>query len=1101
MYTLHKLALLLFFLLSFWACLIAKRPFKPIIEPQITQSENYFPFTENKGQWHSNVIYQVDLPLGKLYLEQNCLTYCFLNTLPHAHGLKEEEHYHNYIAHRLKAHVYKVHFVNSNYKPQLIPQYISPDYANYFKGDKAVSGVYSYKSVCYKNLYSGIDLEFYTQREGIKYDFIIQPGVNPREIQLRYEGVTNLFLHKGKLIIRTSINEIQESIPKAYQIIDGKQKIIPCEYVLQEGNLVSFHFPKGYNSQFPLIIDPVLVFGTLTGSRTDNWGFTATYDDEGNFYCGGIAYSWGYPTSTGAFQVDFAGGVQYPSEQSLWYDSDIAIIKYNPSGTTRIWATYLGGRDNEQPHSLIVNSSNELFILGTTRSNDFPTTSTAYDRTHNGGIDIIVTRLNANATQLLGSTYVGGNNNDGINIRGESSNPLYKFYADDSRGEIILDKQGNCVIASSTNSANFPTFNAVQTTLRGNQDAVVFKMNATLSTMQWSTYLGGNRIDAGYSLKIDSNGDVYVTGGTNSVLDLPVSSDAWRSSYVGGTADGFIFHLRGTGGRILRGTYVGTTAYDQTYMIDLDANNNVYVVGQTEGNYPIQNVGYSVARGSQFITKFDPALRNIIFSTRFGSGRSTPDITISAFLVDVCENIYVSGWGGLTRENNLQYGSTLGLPITPDAFQQTTDGRDFYLIVLRKDAASLFYATYFGGGRSEEHVDGGTSRFDKRGVVYQSVCAGCGRNNDFPTTPGAWSRTNNSDNCNNGAFKLRVDLLEAALAEFTPSVYSGCSPLTVSFTNRSTGAISYRWDFGDGNTSTATNPTHTFRTPGRYVVRLTAENPNLCNRSDFTEKIIEVIPGPEPPVAADIRVCERGPAVFTVTVNDQQPVEVGLFTQPSGSTAFSTDATPPYLLNTPSFTTTTTYYIATTRGGCSSARIPVVATVVLPPPFPQIQEPKSCGAGVLTFTLTFTGGTSNLQVALYSTSVGGSPLQIAASAPYLLSTPFITTTTQFFFEVRNDVCTTSRISARANIITPPAAPSASDIALCRAGVVTFTARHGTPPGSEIILYDAPTGGQVIGRSTATPALLATPFLTATTTFYLEAINDICTSRRAPVIVT
>lgn len=1094
------LLLLVFFSALLWINgLFATKSRKPPIQPQMVNTENYFPFTENKGQWRSNIQYQADLPLGRLYLESNCLTYCFLNELPHAHGLKEEEEHHNHASHNLKAHAYRIHFEGSNAKPNLVARHKSPDYASYFKGENATSFVHSYKTVTYQNLYSGIDLAFYTQPQTIKYDFILQPGADPRQIQLRYEGVDNLFLQSGRLVIRTSINEIQEAIPKAYQVINGKEKIVPCEYTLREGNTVAFEFPKGYNPSYPLVIDPVLVFGTLTGSTTDNWGFTATYDDEGNLYSGGIAFSFGYPTSTGALQVGFAGGIEYSTDQSLWYDSDIAIIKYNATGTARIWATYLGGRDNEQPHSLIVNSNNELFMLGATRSNNFPVTLNAYDRTHNGGIDIVVTRFNANASQLLGSTYLGGRNDDGINLRGEQINPLYKFYADDSRGEIILDREGNPIIASSSNSTDFPTLNAVQTTLRGQQDAVIFKMASNLGGLQWSTYLGGNRLDAGYSLKADSNGDIYVVGGTNSVADFPITSDTWSPVYSGGVADGFIVHLRGTGGRILRGTYVGTSAYDQIYMVDLDAANNVYVVGQTEGNYPIRNAIFSVTNASQFITKFDPALRNIIFSTRFGSGRATPDITVSAFLVDVCENIYVSGWGGLSRQNNTRYGSTLGMPITPDAYQRTTDGSDFYLIVIRKDAASLFYATYFGGRQSEEHVDGGTSRFDKRGIVYQSVCAGCGRNNDFPTTSGAWSRTNNSNNCNNGAFKLRVDLLEAALADFTPSVSGGCSPLTVNFINRSAGAVSYSWDFGDGGTSSATNPTYTFRNPGRYIVRLVAENPNLCNKSDFTEKIIEVSPGPSAPSAANIQVCERGPGVFTVTVNEQGPVEVSLFTQPSGGTPFSTDAAPPYLLNTPAFSATATYYISASLGGCVSPRTPVIATVVPQPPLPQIVEPKACSSGILTFTLSFAGNTPNIQVALYTLPTGGAPLQTASSAPYQLNTPFITTTTNFFFETRNQACTTARVSARAIIITPPAPPSANDVSLCQNGVVTFTARQGAPAGTELILYNAPNAGQIIARATANPAFLTTPLVTQTTTFYLEAVNDICTSRRAPVV--
>ena len=120
----------------------------------------------------------------------------------------------------------------------------------------------------------------------------------------------------------------------------------------------------------------------------------------------------------------------------------------------------------------------------------------------------------------------------------------------------------------------------------------------------------------------------------------------------------------------------------------------------------------------------------------------------------LCDKIYISGWG-----SNLGGSlSTLNLPFTYDAYQNTTDGNDFYLMVLDDFMDTLLYATYFGGTQSNEHVDGGTSRFDKKGVIYQSVCAGCGGNSDFPIEPsiGAVSSTNNSFNCNNAVFKFNV---------------------------------------------------------------------------------------------------------------------------------------------------------------------------------------------------------------------------------------------------------------------------------------------------------------------------------------------------------
>ena len=191
-----------------------------------------------------------------------------------------------------------------------------------------------------------------------------------------------------------------------------------------------------------------------------------------------------------------------------------------------------------------------------------------------------------------------------------------------------------------------------------------------------------------------------------------------------------------------------------------------------------------------------------------GTGGAFPDISPSAFLVNNCGNIFVSGWGGAT---GTQQGSTFGLPTTPNAEQLSTDGNDFHLLVLFKDAVSLLYATFFGGPISNEHVDGGTSRFDKNGIVYQSVCGGCGGNSDYPTTPGVWSNTNNSSNCNNAVFKFDMSDIDAKLSVLPQN--EGCVPFNATFQNTSTGGLTYFWDYGDGTTSNRALPVGVDYTP------------------------------------------------------------------------------------------------------------------------------------------------------------------------------------------------------------------------------------------------------------------------------------------------
>jgi gliding motility-associated-like protein len=179
------------------------------------------------------------------------------------------------------------------------------------------------------------------------------------------------------------------------------------------------------------------------------------------------------------------------------------------------------------------------------------------------------------------------------------------------------------------------------------------------------------------------------------------------------------------------------------------------------------------------------------------------------------------------------------MPVTPDAFQGTPpNGFDFYLIVIKRDFQGLLYGSYLGGSQAQEHVDGGTSRFDKNGVVYQSVCGGCGGYSDFPTTPGAWSAANNSSNCNNIVFKFSTDVIP--LANFTASSTSSCEEIPITFQNNSTENDTYLWDFGNSNfDSTTFSPSYTYSIPGVYTVFLYVTD-NDCDITDTAQITITI---------------------------------------------------------------------------------------------------------------------------------------------------------------------------------------------------------------------------------------------------------------------
>jgi len=815
-------------------------------------------FIANKGQSPDNVNYEFRLPSGTAYFENNKWTFNFVER-PHSHKGLGELIDHSHEDETLKGHAFTMNFLGGRQEAYIKPDVKETFYYNYIIGNdpsKWAEHVPLYKQITYLEMYECIDLKAYSTDHSLKYDFIVHEDGDPAKIKIQYDGVDEIFIKNKNLVIKTSVNEIKEVKPYAYQIVKGRKKKVPCEFELdKERKIISFKFPRGYKEGETLIIDPDLIFSSYTGSPSDNWGYTATYDDEGNLYGGGISFGDDYPVKTGSYDVQFGGG-----------DCDIAISKFNPTGTNLIYSTFIGGSNTELPHSMIVNSKNELIIFGTTGSSDYPTTSSAHDKSYAGGpevslggtlgfsngSDIVITILNQAGSALVGSTYFGGSGLDGLNytiFENSTADPftgLLINYGDQARGEVNIDANDNIYIASNTFSTNIGGENNLQTNNRGLADGLVAKFDPDVSNLQWFTYLGGSKNDAAYSLKVHpETNDVYVCGGTQST-NFP-ATNGLNASYKGGQADGFLVRINNGGSSILDGTYIGTNRYDQAYFIEIDIYGDIYTTGQTIGEYPILGDVYSSRGSSQFIQKLDPSLSTSMMSTAFGNGKSEINISPTAFLVDVCGRIYVSGWGGSTNKNDdIPFmGDTRNMAITTDAFQGSTDGSDFYFIVFEKDAKELLYATYFGSNgtgsdNAGEHVDGGTSRFDKNGIIYQAVCAGCYGVDDFPTTPGVFSNENGTNEaCNLGVIKFNFDpkIIEVT-GEIAPR-QTGCAPFETQFTFSSTYGEDYFWDFGDGFTSTEENPSHEFTTIGEFLVTVVVVDSTTCNiRAEDTINVV-----------------------------------------------------------------------------------------------------------------------------------------------------------------------------------------------------------------------------------------------------------------------
>lgn len=859
-------------------------------------------FEKNLNQWPEPVLFKADIPGGNLFLEQDKLTYNYIENINWHRDHRNESGG----AVKVKYHAIKVSFQGCNADALVMGNNLQTAHRNYYIGSdprKWASNVPLYSEAYYKDLYENIDMHLYSQGPNFKYDFIVHPGANPSKIVLNYKGADGLRIENGHLFIKTSVYDLIEQKPYAYQDVNGVKVEIPCHYVLR-GNNLSFAFSGSYDPNLPLIIDPTLIASTYSGSFADNWGFTATYDAAQNIYMAGIAARAGYPYTAGAWDQTFNGGLAATTNQ---WPFDISISKFNPTGSTLLFATYYGGSVNEQPHSLMVNSNNEMYVVGRTNSPDFPKTAGAYGN-YAGGYDIIVGKFNT-VGNLLASSIVGGTLDDCVNFNiawtGVGSYGTTKFnYTDDGRSEVILDNNSNVYVAACTKSTNFPTVSPYQAAFGGVQDAVVFKMNANLTGLTFSTYLGGAGTDAAYGLKLDNSNNVYVTGGTTG--SFPTTAGVLFPAYQGGLTDAFIAVLSANGSSLLRSTYLGTAAYDQAYLIEIDASGDLYVYGQTQGNYPTTAGVYSNAGGGMFIHKVSGLLNSTVFSTKIGTGANAVNLSPTAFLVDSCQTIYISGWGrsSVLSANMPNPSTTTGLFVTPNAHQPTTDGKDFYFMVLKPNATGVFYATFYGEGAANQdadHVDGGTSRFDKRGVIYHACCASCGGTSGFPTTPTAYSKVNNGQvpppytgiNCNEAVVKMDVSVKPLAVANLVGSP-NGCVPHTVTFNNSGSQGSYYIWDFGDGSPlDTIVSPSHTYSFIGTYTLTLYAiDSIGLCGFIDTATVIVNV----GQPAALTTNVnnipCFNGVGSATVTASGgYPPLTYAWNTAPVQSSAIATGLT------------------------------------------------------------------------------------------------------------------------------------------------------------------------------------------------------------------
>jgi uncharacterized protein (TIGR03437 family) len=424
-----------------------------------------------------------------------------------------------------------------------------------------------------------------------------------------------------------------------------------------------------YDVSIPLVIDPVLIYSTYLGGSATDSGNAIAVDSLGNAYVTGSTASLNFPTVT---PLQVAGGAP---------DADAFVSKLNASGTALLYSTYLGGGNDDQGNGIAVDASGNAYVTGWTLSTNFPTTAGAVQTTSGGANDAFVTKLNSTGTAIAYSTYLGGNGNDVAN-------------------GIAVDSSGSAYVTGITNSSNFPTTSgAFQTAFGGgstpasNGDAFVTKLNTTGTAFSYSTYLGGNGLDYGNAIALDSSGNAYVTGSTLST-NFPTTTGALQTAFGGASStsaslgDAFVTKLNSAGAAVMYSTYLGGNGGDAGTGIAVDSSGNAYVAGSTQStNFPSVNPFQAALAGSQnaFISKVNSTGSALAYSTYLGG---TGADQANSIALDSSGNAYVTG-----------ATSSTNFPLTSGAFQINFAGgsNDAFVANLAAAGSGLLYSTYLGG--------------------------------------------------------------------------------------------------------------------------------------------------------------------------------------------------------------------------------------------------------------------------------------------------------------------------------------------------------------------------------------------------------------------
>jgi hypothetical protein len=511
----------------------------------------------------------------------------------------------------------------------------------------------TFARVHYTEVYPGVSLVFYGTERDLEYDFVVAPGADPAAVELAFDGAESLRLDGGgDLVITTAAGDLRLRRPVIYQDSQAGRQPIDGGYVL-DGDRVRFRV-AAWDAARPLVIDPVLGYSTYLGGASNDQGLGIVVDASGNAYVTGSTISSDFPVSATAVQ-NARGGV-----------TDVFVAKLDPTGTTLLYSTYLGGSGDDAGNAIAVDLLGNAYVAGTTNSNNFPVLG-AFQPTTRGANEAFVTKLDPSGSTLVYSTYLGSN-------------------TDDFAFGLALDGAGHAYVTGSTAAATFPNNNAITClgTKRTGADAFVARLAADGASLDYCAFLGGSGDDSGQAIAADTAGNVWVVGATTST-NLPVIS-AFQVTR-GGRTDGFAGKLD-TAGNVVYLTYLGGAGDDVALAVAVDAQGNAYVTGSTTSlNFPLTaaTLQPALAGGSDaFVTKLGPAGNALVFSTYLGGGGDDVANGIAVHPSD--STVYVTG-----------STDSIDFPTLSPLQAQLAGGLDAFVTKLAATGGTLVYSTYLGG--------------------------------------------------------------------------------------------------------------------------------------------------------------------------------------------------------------------------------------------------------------------------------------------------------------------------------------------------------------------------------------------------------------------